>query len=213
MQQQPVVTTAPLQPLPYVDVTAKRTIEFEFTGAVHHRSRLFLDRWTLFHHARRLGAGNFITTQSPPHISYVRTCSGPDDTLYCFTSLSRHECQRVRARARFSIFLRGEDLSSDRLVNSLAALQIPILVGLDTLSVLPFPFAIPWHRLLLTVRRDAFRADPVAALWNATSALTEEDIEEKRRLISIYLPDLIWNILGSRVHENILRAAARCHCG
>lgn len=201
------------QPIPYVDVTARRTINFEFIGAIHNRSWFFKDRWMLFHHASKLGAGNIIITSSPPAVSDVRPCEGPRDELYCHRLISRHETQRIRAVARFSIFMRGEDLTSDRLVNALTALQIPVLVGSDTLSVLPFPFAVPWHRLVVVVHRHVFRADPVAALANATSTLTDQDIEERRRLITMHLPDVIWNVLGSRVHENILLAAAGCRCG
>ena len=132
---------------------------------------------------------------------------------YCVTAeIDRRASQKLHAQATYSLVIRGDDQSSDRLVNALAALQVPLLVGDDMASWLPFRSAVPWGRLLFRIDRAAFLADPPAAVRNLTAAISPSLLAQTRRLARAHLPDLLWAVPGSRVHENILRAAAATAC-
>ena len=96
-------------------------------------------------------------------------------------------------------------------MNALAALQVPLLVGDDMASWLPFRSAVPWGRLLFRIDRAAFLADPPAAVRNLTAAISPS-LAQTRRLARAHLPDLLWAVPGLRVHENIPRAAAATAC-
>ena len=126
--------------------------------------------------------------------------------------IDRRASQNLHAQATYSLVIRGDDQSSDRLVNALAALQVPLLVGDDMASWLPFRSAVPWGRLLFRIDRAAFLADPPAAVRNLTAAISPSLLAQTRRLARAHLPDLLWAVPGSRVHENILRAAAATAC-
>ena len=86
------------------------------------------------------------------------------------------------------------------------------MVGRDTLSWLPFRFAVPWEEITFVVERRAFQRNPVAAVAAVTSSLSEERRERARRQIVSSLPELLYHTIGSRVHENVLRAAAGARC-
>ena len=160
----------------------------------------------------KLGPSNFVVTPSSS-LAGVRRCAGADDRNYCVTvDIDRRASQKLHAQATYSLVLRGDDQSSDRLVNALAALQVPLLVGDDMASWLPFRSAVPWGRLLFRIDRAAFLADPPAAVRNLTAAISPALLAQTRRLARAHLPDLLWAVPGSRVHENILRAAAATAC-
>ena len=91
--------------------------------------------------------------------------------------------------------------------------QVPLVVGHDTLRWLPFRFAVPWERLLFEIDRDRFRADPHGATTDVIRSIGPAQLEGARRAITQHLPDLLYHVLGSRVHENVLHAAARAAPG
>ena len=203
---------APLADSAPADDDAPRPYEVEFIGSVESRRPGHADRVGFFTSKHKLGPSNFVVTPSSS-LAGVRRCAGADDRNYCVTvDIDRRASQKLHAQATYSLVLRGDDQSSDRLVNALAALQVPLLVGDDMASWLPFRSAVPWGRLLFRIDRAAFLADPPAAVRNLTAAISPALLAQTRRLARAHLPDLLWAVPGSRVHENILRAAAATAC-
>jgi len=145
------------------------------------------------------------------------------ELYYCRGHLDFMSVQRLRADTRFSLFLRGDDEGGDRLVNALAALQAPLMVGArpnlgySSMDWLPFQSIINWSSLVVPVDYGRFMADPTAALEDVmTRHDADEGAELERQLATVRsFPDFLWSVPGSRVHENVLfeayRHAPRCH--
>lgn len=197
-----------------------RHIRIEFSGQVLIRGVSGMQmRYSFFHHSSRLRDSSWVTTSTPTNRSRARPCNtsytrnGPassqllDDHLYCFVRLPYADVYAIRTHARYSLFLPGDDATSDRLQNALTALTVPVVIG-PTPSWLPFSFAVPWRKLVVHVSPTAFREDPAAAL----SALPSDDASAQRALIARHVPDFSFSATGSRLHENILRAAAEARC-
>lgn len=211
------------------DVTRARPFTIEFMGQVTNKKKDrgddqpgFPDRWALFHSGHKLPNGSILITNTAEAESELPRCSSiagkeladlGTQLHYCTTPEITRACgQEIRALATYSLYLAGDDPGGDRLFNALAALQIPIMVGGDEAggrSWLPFPAVVDWANITLAVARSAFRKNPAAAVAQAV-AEGEGQMEGIRRRIVAYLPDFMWHVLGSRVHENILLEAAAC---
>ena len=219
------------------DVTRARPYTIEFMGQLNNKKKDrgvdqpgYPDRWALFHSEHTSPNGSsLIFTNSPQAESEVPQCASikgkeladfGTQLHYCTTNEISRACgQEIRALTTFSLYLAGDDPGGDRLFNALAALQIPIMVGSDEeggRSWLPFPAVVDWANITLSVffvffsvARAAFRENPAAAIAQAV-AEGDGQMEDIRRRIVAYLPDFMWHVLGSRVHENILVEAAAC---
>jgi hypothetical protein len=217
------------------DVTRARRYRIDFVGQVDNRSG-YQERWALFHAKNKLpnDGSSIIFTQSQPDQAGpgVPSCPAVPNTELETRAAELHYCHRpglfpgivqnLRAHTRYSLFLRGDDEGSDRLVNALSALQIPLVVGarpgatLSSLAWLPFPTLVNWSSLVVHVNRERFMADPAAALEDAMRRHdADEEAEDERQRATVRAnPDFLWSVLGSRVHENVLteanRHAARC---
>ena len=135
-------------------------------------------------------------------------CRGPTDYYYCRRELPVAETARLRAQSEFALYMRGDDESSDRLQNAFTMLQIPLVVGAANARWLPFPSAIPWERIVLTVPQEAFDRRPAEAVLSAIATLSPAERARRRQLMHAHLPDLLWTVDGSRVADNFLREAA-----
>lgn len=219
----------------FPDLTRKRRYRVEFGGQVDKR-RGYVERWALFHSAHRLPNGSsvvFTTTngaasnlQPCPPVSSAELVERAGELHYCslHSGFSYTHMQRLRDMTRYAIYLRGDDEGGDRFINSLVAMQIPIVVGarpnskFSSTDWLPFPVAVNWSSLVLHVDYNRFMANPAAAItaaMDAHDAAGERvELDRQRRVIDA-LPDVVWTVLGSRVHENVLRQALlygrHCH--
>lgn len=213
--------------LRFPDITRKRRYRVEFSGQVDRRSG-YIERWALFHSPHQLPNGSsvvFTTTNGKmsnlppcPDVGAAQLVKRAGELHYCYIrhGFSYIHTQHLRDMTQYSIFLRGDDEGGDRLINSLVALQIPIVVGarpdstFSSIDWLPFPVAVNWSSLVLHVDYDRFMADAAAAItaaMDAHDAAGERvELERQRRVIDA-LPDVVWTVLGSRVHENVLRQA------
>ena len=92
-------------------------------------------------------------------------------------------------------------------------MTIPIALADISLAWLPFRDAIPWDSFIVTVPRErgafTFDANASAALAAAMAPVTPEERRRIRRAMLASRRDLLWTVPGSRVHEHVLREAAR----
>ena len=130
-------------------------------------------------------------------------------------ALSRHSgsFRERMAAARFNLVIRGDSPSSRRLYDGLAVGTLPVLVSDELWSVgLPFQCLVPWRRLAFTVSEEAFHSERGAlATLTRLSELQPALLARMQRVANQHRRDLLWNVNGSRVAENILLTAAlRC---
>jgi hypothetical protein len=139
--------------------------------------------------------------------SELPRCHG-DSLHYCRRELSPTDMLRLRKRSEFTLFMRGDDESSDRIQNAFSMLQIPLIVGEKNVYWLPFPHAIPWREIIQIVPQAAFERDPTRAVAEAAAALSSEERLRRRSIMLAHLPDLLWTASESRVATNFLREIA-----
>ena len=117
------------------------------------------------------------------------------------------------ARARFNLVLPGDSPSSRRLYDGFAAGALPVLVSDQIWSVgLPFQCLVPWRRLAFSVAEAAFETEGGAlGALRRLSELQPSLLQRMQRLANHHRRDVLWNMNGSRVAENLLvTAALRC---
>ena len=119
---------------------------------------------------------------------------------------------RLRLETDFSLFLRGDDPSSDRLQNAFAALQVPLVVGEGNSHWFPFPHAIPWTRIVAVIDQAAFNRNPTGAIMKTISMFNRSSLLERRRLMLHHIPDLLFSVNNSRVGINFVREVALRSC-
>ena len=218
--------------LPELD--APKPYLVEFAGQVFNPKsgrwrENFRHRWNLFHTSGLDRNRSFITTYTPRKLdennprekralrmlgkdgwpvneTQPPEC-GPGDHYYCVGRFSHSELHAVRAGAEFSLMLRGDDESSDRLQNAVAALAIPIVVSNVSRSWFPLPHAIPWDELVVPVDAAAFDANASAAAAAAIDAVTPEQRARLRERLYATRRDLLFSVEGSRAAERQLQAA------
>lgn len=198
---------------------ANRTLQVEFAGQADHRPA-YRQRLDFVHNRDRLSNGSWVTTPTPtlrcnassksPLFAWsgLRACnaSAPGDRLYCSISISHREMYEVRAEARYSLMLRGDDASSDRLQNALMTLTVPVVLG-EVPPWLPFSWVVPWRKMVVRVGAANFFAHPAAVL----SALSRE-VGSKQALIAQHLCHFAFWPEDSLFHRNILWASVRTVC-
>ena len=186
---------------------SSRPFHVEFAGQVDNRTG-YRDRYHFFHHDERIRNGSWITTSAPMERSGMRLCNAsiPHDRLYCVIKVTREEMFAVRARGRYSLMLRGDDETSDRVQNAMMALAVPVVLGQIPLW-LPFHFAVPWHKMIANVSAAAFHSHPAATL----SALPH-DVHSKQEQIAKHLHHFAFWPHRSWLHRNLLTAALAAPC-
>ena len=116
-------------------------------------------------------------------------------------------------RRRAQLVLRGDSPSTRRVYDGIAAGALTVLVSDETWSVgLPFQCLVPWRHLAYSIAERAFAAEGGGSHeLKRLNALAPATLARMQRLSNRYRRDLIWNINGSRVAENVLvTAALRC---
>lgn len=161
---------------------------------------------------------------APPHVIrkelfnfqevHIPSCEGNTHDR-CRHRFKWREILRFYENSTFSLNLRGDSAGSDRWMNSLIALCIPVAVGdrREVLDWLPFAHAIAWEEIIVRIERNTFRSDPVKALSDHLEKFTEEDVRRLRKQIFSLLPHIDWGIPGSMMATNFLISAKAVKCG
>ena len=77
---------------------------------------------------------------------------------------------------------------------------------------LPFPCAIPWKDMVLTISRDKFLEDPVGSVKKLIANVSEERLFQLQQLSLYHAADIDWTAHDSRVLENMLQESYNIPC-
>ena len=189
------------------------------------------DRWKLLH-SRGLDPHRVVLTTSsgvaldargapaeadcdkhPPCAALPLCTEG--ELAYCKARLARPAAAAVRASSEFSLMLRGDDETSDRLENAVAALAIPVVVEDVPLAWLPLRHKVKWDELLVKVPRAAFDANASAAVAAALDAVPPWRRRRMREKMEALRPHLLWTVPRSDKAPLMLQAALQetAQCG
>ena len=147
----------------------------------------------------------------------LRFCQSRNDTDRCISKdgfPSRLETQRAMEKSNYTLLLRGDDEGGDRWFQAMAAgtALIHVIESERTWDWLPFPCAIPWKDMVLSIPRDKFMRDPPNSVSELISSVTEERMLELQQLSIRYATDIDWTAYNSRVLENFLRESYFIRC-
>lgn len=134
-------------------------------------------------------------------------------TTNCKAGRSSGAFRSLMRRTKFNLVLRGDSPSSRRLFDGLAYGALSVLVSDQIWSVgLPFGCLVPWRRMAFTLSEAPFAtADGAARELRSMDALAPPLLARMQRVANRHRRDVLWNINGSRVAENVLvTAALRC---
>ncbi|EDQ90921.1 uncharacterized protein MONBRDRAFT_36453 [Monosiga brevicollis MX1] len=115
------------------------------------------------------------------------------------------------AASKFCLMIRGDTLSSNRLYDCIRYNSIPIIIsdGIER-DGLPFYSRVPWHEFSFFVK-EAQQPEQLTKAFVDIMATPPEKLEAMRQSMADHMPDVLWNMAGSRVFENfLLEAADRC---
>ncbi|KAK9834898.1 hypothetical protein WJX81_007246 [Elliptochloris bilobata] len=108
-------------------------------------------------------------------------------------------------RSQFSLMIKGDSPSSQRLYDSLAYGTIPVIISNRLWHTgMPFPGKVPWQDLVYSLEEN-FTIDE----FKQVMATPMDTIIRKRELIRMYFKDVSWTVPGSRVVDNILEETLR----
>ena len=131
-------------------------------------------------------------------------------TTNCASARNSGSFRDRMARSRFNLVLRGDSPSSRRLYDGLAVGTLPVLVSDELWSVgLPFQCLVPWRRFAISVAERAFHSEAGALdTFTRMSELQPALLARMQRAANLHRRDVLWNVNGSRVAENVLLTAA-----
>ena len=91
----------------------------------------------------------------------LRFCQSHQDTDRCISQddfPSRIETQRALEKSNFTLLLRGDTPGGDRWFQAMTAgtVLIQVIESEKTWDWLPFPCAVPWRDMVLSIQRDSF---------------------------------------------------------
>ncbi|UPR02059.1 hypothetical protein HOP50_08g53830 [Chloropicon primus] len=198
---------------------AQRRYSITFVGQLDSR-KAYQDRVALFQSNGSIPAAHMTTVIMNPlerkKDLHLRYCTSTEDVDRCVLrkKTSRVETQRLMEQSNYTLCLRGDTLGSDRWVNGMAAgtALIAVVDEDKDLDWLPFPDAVPWRSLVITIQRSTFRRDPAAALRQVMKDTSTERLAELQQLSRHYLADLDWSSYKSRAVDNLLREAISVPC-
>ena len=190
--------------------TSARDVSFYFQGAANSRGTFgYAFRQAALAQldglrAARISAYSLPGSPAPCRGGRVTNCRAPR---------ARDAFRATMGRARFNLVLRGDSPPSRRLYDGIGAGALTVLVSDEIWRVgLPFQCLIPWRDIAVTVGEAPFlSARGGRAEIEAVSARSTARLDATQRLANAYRRDVLWNVDGSRVAENVLITAAhRC---
>ena len=188
----------------------ERDVSFYFQGGANNRGT--------FGYAFRQAALAQLDGFPRAHVSAFSLPGSPvpcrgSITTNCRAGRSNPAFRSLMARARFNLVLRGDSPSSRRVFDGIAVGALSVVVSDHLWTVgLPFGCLVPWRKMIFTLAERAFHSEGgAAAPLQALDGLSPAMLHRMQRLANRYRRDLIWNMNGSRVAENLLLTAAlRC---
>lgn len=109
--------------------------------------------------------------------------------------------------SKFAVHIKGDLPGSNRIYDIIKAGAIPIMVGDQIKTTLPFPDIVPWENMTFQIRESKVSPQTFKAILESSQA----ELDLKRAAIKKFAPDILWDIHGSRVTTNVLLFAAK-HC-
>jgi len=196
---------------------SKRIYSVHMVGQVDER-KAYADRLALFQSKGAIPAPYIISQQNPdvPVHKTLRICNSSLDTDRCLAEISnRSGTQLAQELSNYTLCLRGDTLGSDRWMNAMAAGTALIQVADNrkkALEWLPFPKAVPWEEMVLTIKRKDYLRDPAKSIRHIIETTTEERLLELQRLSLYHTADLDWTAHHSRTLENLINEAHTIPC-
>jgi hypothetical protein len=209
---------------PISEPTWPKSLEFAFVGQTHsnyyqkgYYTRMAMREQmpALFAHDGRGARASwpslvFVDSSSKPHC--LPKCARTTD----WSSVQFEACQGwapdtlLSRRATFTLFVRGDTPTTDRLVRAVQTSSIAIVAS-DLLfqTALPGQCLIPYEHILEHVREKAFQCELPEALQHVRRAWPPERLARARLLMRHFARDILWHAPDSRVAENLLLEIAR----
>ena len=149
--------------------------------------------------------------------SGLRFCQNRNDNDRCISKdeyPSRLETQTIMEKSNYTLALRGDTYGSDRWSQAMVAGNaiIQVVEGEEAWGWLPFPCAIPWRDIVLSIPRDKYLNDPAKSLTDLISNVTEMTLLRLQQSSIYYASDIEWTTHNSRVLENFLRESYYIPC-
>jgi len=190
----------------------------------------YKQRWNLFKFRSSMPKGTVLVTSGSPtknlgapfnssssnftgafinESAFIMVPECPDlNHVTCMQCRGRYEPD-IQLRAEFTVAPRGDNPTSPRIYEAPAFGAIPIIVSDDIYKyAMPFQCLVPYNSFALQVPEAACNANCGIALSNAVK-ISQAAKDRKRELLKYFRRDLLWDIPGSRVAENILLDMAR----
>jgi hypothetical protein len=197
----------------------ERIYSVNMVGQVDERSA-YQDRLSLFQSKGFIPSPYIVSSKVDTNKVHaqLRHCNGTDDFDRCITPPGHptySETQHSQELSNYTLCLRGDTLGSDRWINGMVAGTALIQVADDedsALGWLPFPEAVPWKDIVITIPRDSYRRDPAAAIRRVLDETSEQKLLELQQLSLQYAADVDWTAHNSRALENLLIEAVSVPC-
>jgi len=113
-------------------------------------------------------------------------------------------------RSEFSLQLRGDDPSSPRLYAAAQYCSLPIIISDQQYThATPFQCLVPYHLFSMQINESDFLVRGAETLREVSDTLTLPIRRRMRELLAHFRKDLLWQLPGNRVPENILLDTVR----
>jgi len=113
--------------------------------------------------------------------------------------------------SKFNIMI-GDSPSSGKFYDSIAFNMINIFVGITRELVpyyLPFADVIPYHKFCFFITPKKFKIKGVTILKQIVTQTSDFEIKNMLGNLTLYKRDILWNMKGSRVVQNVFTEVQR----
>merc|ERR1712071_333442 len=108
--------------------------------------------------------------------------------------------------SKFVLMLPGDTVTSSRLYDAFTTNTIPIIMSDSIMQYgLPFLTLVPWKDIAFFVQATNRSPKDIAASLERVATAPDYLVEHKLRMMQVHKQDVLWNIEGSRVTENIMK--------
>jgi hypothetical protein len=190
----------------------KREANFAFSGQVDSRAgysaRAAFVRAPATINNRNNVAGGYIGPRSRYQTRMPTfSCSHMHPTAGCTKHWTGAMWGNTLRSSLFSLMFRGDSATSGRLYDAVFQDTLSVVISNDLPRFgLPFQCLVPWDNILLSVEEQCFMDDPNAVL-SSVGDMPLIDIEYYWEAMRTFRRDILWNVPGSRVVDNILLTA------
>ena len=138
-------------------------------------------------------------------MSYFETnCFTLGSNVYVGSQIDRFH--NTSLLAKFSLMIPGDTVSSSRIYEAFTSNTIPIIMSDSIMQYgIPFLSIVPWKDIVFFVHTAGESDEEISVQLQKVAAAPEYLLRKKLRMIQLYKQDVLWNIEGSRVTENIMQ--------